>query len=149
MGMGDGDLSRLGAGARRQIALMQLEEARLEALKVQAPAAVPKRSKYGNVPVELFGHKFDSQAEGRHYLHLRKLELLHEISGLTVHPKYRLEAGGFLLCHYIADFSFIDAGGIEHVHDVKGGRATSTPLFRLKKRLMCALLNIEVEVIET
>lgn len=151
MGMSADQISRLGPSARRQIELMKLEEARKEALTMQAPAprqpAKPssKASKYGNVPTTLHGHKFASQAEGRHYLRLRAAEQRGEITGLILHPRYRLELGGMTVCFYVADFEYRNAAGELVIEDVKG---VLTPAFVLKRKLMKALLGLDVTVIK-
>jgi hypothetical protein len=147
MGMKLADIAKFGPAARRQIALDLLEQARQtaareNALTQQAPA--PRRSKYGNVPTEAFGHKFASQIEAEHYVSLRSAERRGEIRGLIVHPRYRLEISGVTVCHYIADFEFSNKRGELVVQDVKG---VETPVFRLKRKLMKVLLGIDVKVI--
>jgi len=140
------DIARLGAGARRQIALEQLEQARREALKLQAPAkpVTKRRSKFGNVPVTLHGHRFASQAEGRYYLRLREREARGEIRELVCQPKYPMVIGGICIGHYIADFEYYQKGE-RVVVDVKG---ISTPVFRLKKRIIEALYDFKITVVK-
>lgn len=148
------DISRLSAGARRQIALANLERARAEAARVQAPAvrsnARVAKSKYGNKPCVIDGRRFASQAEGRRYVQLKHLQETGAISGLTMQPVYRLEAGGILICRYIADFRYLDRNGrlvVEDVKGAKGGKPLLTPLFRLKRKLLKAFLNIDIKVV--
>jgi hypothetical protein len=149
-------VERLGAGARRQIALQELEQARVEAAKVQAPAAkrpakrLAKRSRFGNVRTQVDGIKFDSKLEARHYTVLRAMERHGEISALTVHPTYELEVAGIWICRFIPDFRFVDSAGKLRFQDTKGGKdgaATITDTFRIKARLFRALTGHTVEVI--
>jgi hypothetical protein len=46
--------------------------------------------------------------------------------------------------HYIADFVYTDRDGIDQVIDVKGGSATKTKEYLLKKKMMRAFLGIEI-----
>ena len=76
---------------------------------------------------------------------LRAAEQRGEISGLIVHPRYRLEIKGLLICTYIGDFEFRSRAGELVVQDVKG---VETPAFKLKRKLMKGLLGIDVTVIK-
>lgn len=154
MTLRDRDVTRLGAGARRQIALEHLEQARREVMTVQAPSKRPSktRRKYGNKPCTIDGHAFPSQAEGRRYVVLKNHAECGRISDLRLQPRYPLRIGGVHLCTYIGDFSYIDKRGQRIVEDVKGGAGKGrtpllTPVFKLKRRLMKILLNIDVKVI--
>jgi hypothetical protein len=46
------------------------------------------------------------------------------------------------VARYIADFTYLDDRGVFHVEDVKGRRL---PEYRMKKKLMAACWNIEIE----
>lgn len=86
-----------------------------------------KRNKFGAVRCEFNGIRFDSKAEMRRYGDLRLLELTGAITNLKVKPVFQL-AGGV---KYIADFGYTE-NGQTIIEDVKGGRATITPAFRIK-----------------
>ena len=106
---------------------------------------IPPRRKFRNRPTEIDGHKFDSQAEGRRYEELRLLELAGEISDLRVHPKWDLVVNGALICRYTADFCYLPKGPGDYViEDVKGGQATKTAVYKIKKKLMLALVGLDV-----
>ena len=106
----------------------------------------PQRSKYGNRRVSLDGYTFDSKAEGDRYVVLRERLRLGEIMDLAVHPGYRLEVAGQLICHYIADFAYHDPETYaETVEDVKGVR---TAAYMLKRKLMKAIHGIDVQEIK-
>ena len=49
------------------------------------------------------------------------------------------------VAQYIADFMFTDAIGQEHVQDVKGGSATKTALYHLKKKWLQLQSGIVIE----
>lgn len=111
--------------------------------------AKPKRPKYGNLRTSVDGKRFDSAAEARQYGELLIREKAGEISGLDCQTRFPLKApNGEVIAVYVADFSFWDhTVGRSRVIDVKGGKATQTPVFKLKQKMMRALLGIEVEVV--
>ena len=97
------------------------------------------RSKYGNVRTESHGITFDSKAEAKRYGELKLLEKAKLIHTLELQPAFPLHAPSpaepepLLLGHYIADFSYFDLKVQAWiVEDVKGGKATQTPLFSWK-----------------
>jgi Protein of unknown function (DUF1064) len=107
-----------------------------------------KRSKYGAVRCELDGYSFDSKQEMARYSELALRQLAGEIRGLVVHPVYPLVVQGIRIAAYEPDFVYTDCRtGDERVEDVKGGKATITAVFRLKKKLfeVCyPLLKVEI-----
>ena len=116
-----------------------LEEARkLGLFKQQRTGA--RRSKYGNIRVEIDGILLDSLREAGRYRELRSLNEVDLIWDFKVHPRY-LVAGpgknGEPAIYYEADFVYKSAdmkeGIIAIAEDVKG---YETPLFKLKKLLM-------------
>lgn len=91
--------------------------------------------------------RFDSHAEARRYDVLRQLSRAKEVSEIRLQPVYTLEVNGVKVATYRADFSYKDAHGREVVEDVKGGKATQTPEFRIKAALMLACHGIRVRII--
>jgi hypothetical protein len=108
-----------------------------------------RKQKYGNVRCELDGFKFDSKAEMRHYAgNLKIRQMAGEIESLQVHPRYPLNVNGIEVGVYEADFVYTDRRtGVLHVVDVKGGRATNTPLSQLKQRIFAAQYGTKVEIV--
>ena len=104
-------------------------------------------SKYNARKVELDGFRFDSKHEAERYLELRALVLAGQAQDLLVHPRYRLEVNGQHVCDYVADFAYC-AGGRLVVEDVKSPATRKLPAYRLKRKLMRALLGIEVQEVE-
>jgi hypothetical protein len=97
-----------------------------------------KRSKYGNVKVELDGHTFASQFEARHYQLLRYRQDHAEISQLTLQPRFEISPAGvsndgrkIRKTEYVADFSYKE-DGVLVVVDTKGYKTT---VYKLKKKL--------------
>lgn len=98
--------------------------------------------KYRNKPTEVDGVKFPSKKEARRWLDLRLLEKSLGIKDLRRQVPYKLEVNGQFVCHYKADFVYLERDGVvwsEVVEDVKGYK---TPEYRLKKRLMKVCLGI-------
>jgi len=133
------DIRRLGRDAQAQIAA-----------KI-AVGEVKKRTKYGNRQTTVNGIKFDSQKEASRYVFLRAA--LHDgrIRNLKLQPQFTLQESYVTpdgervqAIRYVADFSYQrptepDAQGrvywLDVVEDVKGGNATKTVQYKIKKKL--------------
>jgi hypothetical protein len=119
--------------------------AELSAAEYRALADTPPaRNKYGAVPTEIDGRRFDSLAEAARYGELLLRERAGEITGLRVHPRYPLTVEGEQVAVYEADFWYSE-GGRPVVEDVKGVR---TAAYKLKARLFRALYGLEIREIE-
>jgi len=120
---------------------------RMTAAEFQAQAAKPKRAKYGNRKTVIDGITFDSKAEGDYYAALKIREKAGEVSAVEMQRPFKmLGPKGELIATYKADFAFWDH--VEdrfRVIDVKG---YVTREFRLKRKMMKALLGIDVEVVK-
>lgn len=102
-------------------------------------------NKYNNKKTTLDGITFDSKKEAKRYSELLLLQRAREIELLRLQPEYELIVNGTKVGKYIADFAYVDTDGREVVEDVKGGNATKTAVYRLKKKLVKALYGIEVQ----
>lgn len=109
--------------------------------------ATPKRSKYGNVKVTVDNIRFDSKREAAYYGELKMREKAGEVTGVELQRPFKLLGPkGELMATYKADFAFWDNREDRfRVIDVKG---VETKEFRLKKKMMRALLGIEIEVVK-
>ena len=104
-----------------------------------------RMSKFGNVPQRVDGHFFHSKKEARRYTELKALEQAGVISELELQPQYSIDINGVHVCKVIPDFRYYDEErGSEVVEDVKS-MGTRTRLFLIKKRLLKAVLDVEVE----
>lgn len=90
--------------------------------------------KYNNVRTTIDGITFDSKKEAARYSELRLLEIGNAISDLECQPKIPLMVNGQKLGHYIGDFKYRE-GGEWVIEDVKS-KATMTPVYRLKKKIL-------------
>ncbi len=123
----------------------------------------PTPRKYGNKPITIDGIRFASKKEGYYYLALRDRVDSGEISNLRMQVPYEIVPAVYetqtihlktkdkqvtkcvqKAVHYIADFVYTDRDGIDQVIDVKGGSATKTKEYLLKKKMMRAFLGIEI-----
>lgn len=121
------------------------------------------RNKYHARKVNICGIEFDSKKEGMRWLLLKDMERTGEISDLrrqvpfellpaiyrdvTVHLKTKDKVERKLVqraVHYVADFVYTDREGRQIVEDTKGLRL---PDYILKKKMMLALLGIEISEI--
>jgi hypothetical protein len=102
-----------------------------------------KTNKYRNRKTELDGFTFDSKKEANRYATLKLLEKAGEIKNLRLQVPFALNVEGHKICRYIADFTYTDVKkGKEVIEDVKGMK---TDVYRLKKKLMLACHNIEIQ----
>jgi hypothetical protein len=101
----------------------------------------PKKSKYGNKKVTLSsGLKFDSEKEWNRYTILKMLENAGEITALQMQVKFKLTAS-----KYYADFTYFDYKKKQFiVEDVKSAATRKLTPFRMKKRMMKELYNIDI-----
>lgn len=98
-------------------------------------------SKYGNRRTEVDGISFASAKEARRWSELRLLERAGQISGLERQVRYRMEVRGVPVTTYVADFRYEREGGYV-VEDAKG---FATDVYKLKKKLMRAVFDIEIQ----
>ena len=102
-------------------------------------------TKYRAKPTVIDGIRFASKAEARRYSELRLLQKAGKITGLVCQPKVDCKVNGQKVCTYVADFWYVKAGSDDEVYeDVKGVR---TPIYKLKKKLVKALHDIDVQEI--
>lgn len=97
------------------------------------------------------GIPFDSKKEAERYVLLLNLEKQGKIRNLRLQvpfvliPSQKDENGKTIErpCKYIADFAYTDQNGREVVEDVKS-RATRTPAYRIKRKLMLEKYKIRI-----
>ena len=84
---------------------------------------------------------FASKREYNHWLILKLRQKAGEISNLERQVTFSLDINGHHICKYVADAVYFE-GQRRVVSDAKG---METDVFKLKRKLMKAILNIEVE----
>lgn len=108
------------------------------------------RSKYGNKRTKVGELTFDSRKEARYYNFLLALQEQGKIHSLRCQVPFSFEINGEPLRYvdsnrkikYVADFEYFTSEGVRKVVDVKGFK---TDIYKLKKALMMAVLNILIE----
>jgi hypothetical protein len=101
-----------------------------------------RASKYRNRKTVVDGITFDSKKEAERYATLRIRERAGEIELLATQVRLPIRIDGVLVCTYVADFTYFDrATRTNVVEDVKGMK---TAIYRLKKKLVKAVLGIEI-----
>lgn len=118
---------------------------RFQAGKVEAPAT--RKGKYGNIEVVIDGIWFQSTKEGEYYKTLKILQAAGQILEFKRQATYKLSVNGVLICKYVADFVVYWPNGTIEVIDVKGEHTAKLPVFRMKRALMKAILNIDVKIV--
>lgn len=109
----------------------------------RVPIRIPSHSKYHAKRTDGYA----SKAEAKRGAELELLEKLGQITGLTKQPSFVLlpadELGSAVT--YRADFSYQDRQkGQVVVEDVKSTVTRKLPTYRLKRRLMWAVLKIQI-----
>ena len=104
-----------------------------------------KSSKFGAKKTVVDGITFDSKWESERYGQLKAMERGGIVTDLELQVKYDIVINDIKICKYIADFVYKEespGGEIrEIVEDAKG---FETPEFKLKKKLMKAVHNIDI-----
>ena len=111
-----------------------------------------RRHKYNAVRTIVDGKAFPSRAEAGHFGELKLRERAGEIRNLKLQPSFSIDIAGHHICRYRADFAYEELSKVRLgdgttkiwrpvVVDVKG---IVTDVYRIKARLMLAVLGIEV-----
>ena len=105
--------------------------------------------KYHNKKVTIDGIDFPSQKEGKRYLELKEMRDRGEITDLKLQvpfilvPAFNVGKKRYRKMEYIADFTYMQNGD-KIVEDTKGYR---TEVYKIKKKLMAYIYNIEIKEI--
>lgn len=108
-----------------------------------------KRSKYGAVKTVVDNITFDSAKEANRYGILKMLSSANKINCLEVQPVFSIHVGSsdggrpVHIADYVADFRYYTAANECVIEDVKS-KATATPLYRLKKKLVEAIYGVQI-----
>jgi len=109
------------------------------------PKFFKSRSKYGAKKTVVDGITFDSKWEAERYGQLKAMERGGLVTELELQVPYNIIVNDQKICKYIADFRYKlehSDGTIEDV--VEDAKGVETPEFKLKKKLMKAVFNIEI-----
>jgi hypothetical protein len=93
--------------------------------------------------VTIDGIRFDSKKEARRWFELVSLQRQGKISGLVRQVTIPIRVNDVVVCRYRADAKYIENGKII-VEDTKSKITKTNPVYRLKKKLLAATLDIEI-----
>lgn len=102
-----------------------------------------KRPKFGNRKVVVDGLSFDSVKESRRWSELCLLQRSGHIADLSRQVRMPLRVNGQLVCTFIPDFTYVEAGQ-QVIEDVKSPITAKNRAYRIKIKLLKALTGAEV-----
>lgn len=105
-------------------------------------------NKYLNRKVTVGNITFDSKKEAERWQTLKCAESGGMIRNLQRQVWLKLEVNGVKVCSYVADFTYerhaLGQKWTKVVEDVKSKFTKTLPLYRLKKKLVKACLDVEI-----
>jgi len=104
-----------------------------------------KRPKYGNRKVTVGDITFDSAKEAKRWGELQFMVKAGEIRNLERQVRFPIIVNGVKVCTYVADFTYDELSG-HVVEDVKSAFTQKDALFRLKAKLLKAVLGIDIRI---
>lgn len=100
-----------------------------------------KKSKYRAVKTEVDNVMFASKKEAARYRALKAMVKAGLITELKLQPEFKVIVEGKKICTYKADFTYLNENSEWVIEDVKGMK---TPVYRLKKKLVEAIYDIDI-----
>lgn len=105
-----------------------------------------KKNKYNAVKASVGEKEFDSKKEAKRYSTLMLMYKAGEISIPETQVRYPITINGIKVCSYVADFVYTAKGSrAVIVEDTKSEYTRKLPVYRLKKKLMQAVLGIAIK----
>jgi len=108
------------------------------------PMKSAKGNKFKARPETIDGLRFASGKEAMRYRILKAMAQADEIESLVCHPVFRIVINGIDCGKYTADFDYLKDGK-RIIEDCKGGDATKTEAYRLRKKIVEALHGITIQ----
>jgi proline dehydrogenase len=108
-------------------------------------AEVPKKRKFNNIPTLYNGDCYDSKKEAAYAGQLdmlkRAADLKERVTYWTRQVSFKFAYGG----SYVSDFLVCYADMHWELVDVKGGKATKTAAYRMKKKILKHEYGIDIK----
>lgn len=105
-----------------------------------------KRQKFNASRTTVGSERFDSGREAQYHGELLYRQKAGEIENIQRQPEYLITHDGIVVASFRPDFRFlVRATRRWEVHEVKGGKATRTEAYRLRRRLVEAQYGIEIQ----
>lgn len=105
------------------------------------------RLKFGNIRQEVDGIRFDSKKEAEQYGKLKMLLKAGKIKAFQMQKTFKLYVNDHHICDYRCDFVVLNLDDSEVVQDVKSSATANVRAFQIKKKLMKAVFNIDVQIV--
>ena len=102
------------------------------------------KNKYNNIKTVINEITFDSKKEATYYGILKLKEKAKLIDRFEMQVRYDLVVHNIKIGFYKADFVTYKNGKAIEVIDVKSEMTKKLPVYRLKKKLMKAIYNIDI-----
>lgn len=112
--------------------------------KKPAPAKIAVQPKYRNRKTTIDGVTFDSAKEARRWQDLQLWEKAGILTDLSRQVPFAIVINDMLICQYVADAVY-KRDGVRVVEDTKSEITRRLPVYKLKKKLLKAVLNIEIQ----
>jgi len=103
-----------------------------------------KRRKYGNKEGYVRGEILDSKHEAAVYRDLLIREAAKEISNLRRQVEFACVVNGKFICSWLSDFTYTE-NGKQVVVDAKSEATRKIAVYRIKKKLVEAIYQVEIE----
>lgn len=100
-------------------------------------------TKYRNKKTVVDGVVFDSAKEAKRWQYLCLLQRAGQITGLERQVRIPIVINGIKVCSYVADACYYEDGSYR-VEDTKSDFTRKLPVYRLKKKLIKAVLGIDI-----
>ncbi len=102
-------------------------------------------SKYRSKPTFYNGLRFHSKKECERYKQLLLLEKGGIISKLQCQTRFPISVNGYVICTYVADFTYTEKGKDRFtVEDVKSDMTRKLSTYIIKKKLLFATQRISI-----
>ena len=102
------------------------------------------KNKYNNIKTVINGITFDSKKEAAYYGILKLKQKAGLIDRFEMQVRYDLVVNNVNIGFYKADFVTYKHGKVFEVIDVKSEITNKLPVYRLKKKLMKAIYEIDI-----
>ena len=103
-----------------------------------------RKNKYGNVKTVVDGITFDSKLEARRWRQLKFMEFAGEISNLERQVVFPLVINDVKVASMRPDFVYSNKSGVKVIEDAKSVITAKNPVYRLKKKLIKAIYDIDI-----
>ena len=115
----------------------------MRTIKKESPPL--RRRKFHNVPTVYNGRRYDSKKEANYATQLDMLRLAEKPEDRVVvffpQVPFKFKCGTKMIVDFVVCF----ADGRWEIHEVKGGKATKTQVYRLKKKMLNSEYNLSIK----